>query len=356
MSSRQRAGIKNDGNTCYLSAVIQALLGVVSFPIAMDEAAKVLEEKWGCSLEGTILGAWRTAITPRPLMEAKGLQLSAQLDARPLKTAISATNAQFANSQQQDASEFLSAFCVGLENEFKQLVRKQYLAHAKSPTEKQVADTVDEEWAENSPIRMFAYTLEQTTRCDTCKQDTVVIDLCTTLEVPVSVTQQPGTAEHCPTAETLLAPTFEADETVEWKCTANCKGQKKCQKTTVLLSPPTVWVLHLLRFKCVPSRTRSGHVKTVRIGSPVTLPDTWTVPPTWQGPEVKQDTARYTLRAVVQHLGVTATSGHYVTDVLEGKRQWRHYDDKDYRAITKEAAAEGRTNNALLAFYEKASE
>ena len=58
----------------------------------------------------------------------------------------------------------------------------------------------------------------------------------------------------------------------------------------------------------------------------------------------------YALRAVVHHLGVTATSGHYVTDFLDEARTWQRADDS---RIASTPSPVGNSTTCYIMVYER---
>ncbi|KAF7462614.1 hypothetical protein GHT09_012034 [Marmota monax] len=106
-------GLPNLGNTCYMNAVLQALLAILSFA----EGLLLQGVSWGTAPSGALLTplSWLLVLKDFCKVETKqGLLLS-------LKRAISAAAEPFQGSQQNDAHEFLGQCLQQLKGEFEDL-------------------------------------------------------------------------------------------------------------------------------------------------------------------------------------------------------------------------------------------
>lgn len=60
----------------------------------------------------------------------------------------------------------------------------------------------------------------------------------------------------------------------------------------------------------------------------------------------------YHLQAIVKHKGESASSGHYVTNILDENNQWNCYDDTSVYKLTEEQAIRELTEKeAYILFY-----
>ena len=113
-------GLRNEGNTCYLNAVLQAMLSLRPFLLYLKEAS---QDKYSSHGEGgkTIIecrGFPRPQLAKMPdrtffkallklVGQMKGVKFGA-VDVRSLKATIAKRYPRFAGNAQQDAHEFLS--------------------------------------------------------------------------------------------------------------------------------------------------------------------------------------------------------------------------------------------------------
>lgn len=63
---------------------------------------------------------------------------------------------------------------------------------------------------------------------------------------------------------------------------------------------------------------------------------------------------KYVLQCVVHHKGYSASSGHYVTDVLGDNNKWKRYDDQYVKPMTAEDVFSSRSRrSAYILIYKK---
>ncbi|KAL3130455.1 hypothetical protein ABBQ38_008276 [Trebouxia sp. C0009 RCD-2024] len=129
-----------------------------------------------------------------------------------------------------------------------------------------------------------------------------------------------------------------------WGC-PTCKGLREASKTLQLATAPPVLMVQLKRFSCVDR-------KPVKLDVPVGCPLTGLDLTELVHQKDAQTPPVYDLYAVVNHCGLTATSGHYTACCMvgEGSDKWKLFDD----AVVKPFGAQGViTKDAYILFYKK---
>jgi ubiquitin C-terminal hydrolase len=58
---------------------------------------------------------------------------------------------------------------------------------------------------------------------------------------------------------------------------------------------------------------------------------------------------KYRLYSVVEHIGIKATSGHYVSYTMDSDDNWKRFDDKNIRSVALDTVLEAK---AYILFYE----
>jgi ubiquitin carboxyl-terminal hydrolase 26/29/37 len=68
----------------------------------------------------------------------------------------------------------------------------------------------------------------------------------------------------------------------------------------------------------------------------------------------KKSTQNYRLVGIVNHLGKSADSGHYISDVMElVSKQWFSYNDSRVEAISEQILFEDRQKTGYIFFFLK---
>ena len=117
------------------------------------------------------------------------------------------------------------------------------------------------------------------------------------------------------------------------------------RKTVSFEKLPRVLVLHLKRFTYSHSGTR-------KITKAVSFPEKLTIPAQLISNALSSKTMvrEYTLRAGIEHLGVSTGNGHYITHAVHSTGAWLQFDDKDIKATAK---CQIDPESVYMLFYEK---
>ncbi|GAA5966857.1 hypothetical protein JCM21900_001176 [Sporobolomyces salmonicolor] len=224
-------------------------------------------------------------------------------------------NEFFRSTLHQDAHEFLNflvnALAEILEKEEKRRAQEEGRASS-------VSGTVFGEHAKTWVHSLFEGVLTNETRCLTCEtvtsRDEAFLDLSIDIEQNSSVT---SCLRQFSASEMLCQRNkFSCDK---------CCGLQEAEKRMKVKKLPNLLALHLKRFKYEEDLRR--HVKlTYRVVFPFELRLFNTAD------DVQNPDRLYELWAIVVHIGVGPTHGHYITIVKSGTR-WIVFDDNNVYPI-----------------------
>ncbi|KAL1998442.1 hypothetical protein VTN02DRAFT_6165 [Thermoascus thermophilus] len=235
-------GLKNLGNSCYLSSIIQCLFSLPEFqeryyhpteePPLSSSPAEDLETQMRKLADGILSGRYSkpdTDITSVPdspeIPHQKGLAPSM------FKHLIGRGHEEFSTMRQQDAFEFLLHL-------FKLISLSR---HPETLTD---------------PVHSFRFAVEQRLQCLSCKRVRYRVDEQDNISVPVPARRSPGSAVSDKTTEfepvTLreCLDIFTADEIVELTCPA-CGSKEGFSKRSLFKTLPQELVINARRFELI---------------------------------------------------------------------------------------------------------
>lgn len=204
---------------------------------------------------------------------------------------------------------------------------------------------------------MFEGALVSTVRCLRCGRTSHVLEPCMDLSLPLPDEAAMADASLRACLDSYFAPE-ELRGGDQYAC-ERCRSKQDCTKSLRLLHPPQLLVVHLLRF-------RGGHGSGPAKCSDRLPFDTDALdlsPYVCEGVgDGAQQPATYDLRALIQHHGATATSGHYTacvrrdsggaarTTLAARAAQWYHADDGRVQPVDEATVAQSQ---AYLLFFER---
>ena len=324
-------GIANLGNTCYVSAVLQALRGAPAFARRLDAFLRAHVDGTAAGGGSSSLSALRVCVELRRCL-APGSGGTAQQSLGALLRGVGhRTGAAHAGAftgahlrQQQDAHEFLVALLDAVSIEAgRALAGAHDVAHdkenvpplgnlAKSPTTR---DPVQE---------TFGATLERHLKCVSCgvaREGGAVPESATvhsvTLASDLRRRLESGTYNF--RLMDLLRRGVFGTEEVELKCAACSDGTTAMSRFFVRQFPETL-IVHLKRFEA-----HAGGMR--KICDPVVFGEMLDLGFADVEDGVDRHRRRYRLESVVLHHGETLHCGHYTAFVRDAASQWRFCND-----------------------------
>ncbi|KAL7750044.1 Ubiquitin carboxyl-terminal hydrolase 37 [Sorochytrium milnesiophthora] len=277
--SLKQKGFQNLGNTCYLNAVLQALINLPTFVKTLRPTANS-----ATTLPGLI----------HSIIDERKVNANTAIGPNAIVRYMANNTKKFNIGIQEDAHEFLL--------ELLELLHE----------EQQSADSSDIQ-------RTFGTTLGKSVACSQCGQVSTSSEHLRVLSVDLP--RRRPLLDTLPQATTVdqLIQTYLAPEPVEYRC-SRCEHDRATVRHSITAAP-RVLVVHLKRFDfqvnaatdTVALTKRSDHV---RLDQHLRVPC------------AGSHFAPYRLQAVVHHIGASMQHGHYVCDVFtESTQSWRRYDD-----------------------------
>uniref|UniRef100_A0A6B2KY63 ubiquitinyl hydrolase 1 n=1 Tax=Arcella intermedia TaxID=1963864 RepID=A0A6B2KY63_9EUKA len=285
--------MKNLGSTCYMNSMLQCMFSV-------PELVQIISSS-NPSKEDILLG------NNLPINDLKLLFSNLQKKIKKYEEPTDfAKNLKVDVSIQQDAQEFYQLLLDYLESTLR-------TSPVKGSAEKLT--------------NLFTGKLIYRTKCQNCKATSDVSGEYNQISLTVDKDENNAFLEY-----------FE-DEKIEGYVCEKCNDTTVASRSTLLTSCPPVLTVHLMRFvfdKSSLSRTKvCSEVEVLReldlhrYNSNVN--------------------ARYELFSVINHIGSTAHSGHYVSYVKHDSTWWK-FDDTE---VSREEPNERSTNCAYMLFYRK---
>ena len=131
----------------------------------------------------------------------------------------------------------------------------------------------------------------------------------------------------------------------EYKC-RTCEKHQEAHRQTKFVYGPNILVMQLKRFS---KKEERGITIVSKLSTRVSFQEDLSLPCKLSSVGV---TANYKLKAVIEHKGETATSGHYVAYVREGN-QWTEWNDEIGRSVTWATVVK---SEAYVLFWERTEE
>ncbi|KAK5113229.1 hypothetical protein LTR62_003565 [Meristemomyces frigidus] len=351
-----KTGLVNFSNTCYMNSCIQAMSATT--PLSMfllDDGYKsqLQEKNWkGTAEYGHITNHYANLLRNLWKGDVEVVKPST------FRSLCRRAAEQFDNNDQQDAKEFLEVLIESLHQDMnanwartplRELTEVEEAKREKMP-KLIVAKT---EWGrlihrELSFIYgLFAGQYASKLTCLTCGFTSTTYEIFTSLSVEIpSDPRDWANGRNCTIDDCLRAFCSEEKLTGDekWKC-PHCRTVREAKKRITLSRAPQFLIIHFKRF------ASRGH-RSQKIRTVVDFPlnnfslDSYMLPPPTaaeaehilqnypsQAQSLQSDVAMtgpftYDAYAVIQHLGATLQSGHYITAAKDpGRKCWHIYDD-----------------------------
>ncbi|KAJ8340401.1 hypothetical protein SKAU_G00350340 [Synaphobranchus kaupii] len=289
-------GLVNCGNSCYMNAVLQCLLGTV--PLVEHFLDRRNRSKIS-SLEsqvaaGPFLG----------LVEEVWLVRRDSWTPSEMRDVVCTLHPQFDNSCQQDAQELLLFLLNAIHDDLKTREDKQ-----------EGHNSPDLQGESSIVTQLFEGQLSYLTVCMDCSHQIQQNQVFTMLSLPV-----PNHVIKC-SLQDCLALFFQQSTltNTERRLCPECGLRQDTAVKTTLVKPPDILVLHLKRFEC-----RGNHKKKLKTNVVFPLENLDLTP---FSPNLSPRHSKYSLYAVVNHTG-NLDMGHYTAYLHNAHtRSWHKFDD-----------------------------
>ena len=347
-------GMHNLGNSCFLNSIIQCLNHIIPLTQYFLEGkfAKEINRQNPLGSGGHVAMAYATL-----LKEVWSGNYSA-LAPRLLKQTVASFAPQFRNSFQHDSQEFCQFLMDGIHEDCNRVTTKPYVEELEGFGMKDEVAAM-ETWRKHL-LRHDSIIVDRCQgmhrnhlTCPSCGYESIKFDVFSTISLPVMLEEKEGSnnvirVEDC--VEKFLEGE-QLDEINSWYC-PSCKKHVCALKMIALWSVPDILILHLKRFqfeKC----SVSNNILRSKIDDTVKFPiDNLDLRKYVLGPNDEEAPPVYNLFGVSEHVGTTATSGHYTATVRNCKDgRWYRYNDAHVGETTGDAAV---TGGAYLLFYQRA--
>lgn len=348
-------GMHNLGNSCFLNSIIHCLNHIAPLTQYFLEGnyLKEINRKNPLGSGGHVATAYATL-----LKEVWSGNYSA-LAPRLLKQTVASFAPQFRNSFQHDSQEFCQFLMDGLHEDCNRVTNKPYVEELEGFGMKD-EDAASETWRKHL-LRHDSIIVDRCQgmhrshlTCPSCGRESIKFDVFSTVSLPVVLEDKEGSKNHVLRVEDCIEKFLEGeqlDEMNAWYC-QGCKKHVCALKMIALWSVPDVLILHLKRFQ-FENCSVSNNILRSKIDNTVKFPiDNLDLRKYVLGPIDEEAPPVYNLFGVSEHVGTTATSGHYTATVRNCKDgRWYRYNDAHVGETTGDAAV---TGGAYLLFYQRA--
>mmetsp|Transcript_8792 Transcript_8792/g.21463 ORF Transcript_8792/g.21463 Transcript_8792/m.21463 type:complete len:1215 (+) Transcript_8792:406-4050(+) len=348
-------GMHNLGNSCYMNSIIQCLNHIAPLTHYFLEGnfLKEINRKNPLGSGGHVATAYATL-----LKEVWTGNYSA-LAPRLLKQTVASFAPQFRNSFQHDSQEFCQFLMDGLHEDCNRVAMKPYVEELEGFGMKDELAAI-ETWRKHL-LRHDSIIVDRCQgmhrshlTCPSCGRESIKFDVFSTVSLPVVLEEKEGSINTVMRVEDCIEKFLEGeqlDEMNAWYC-HGCKKHVCALKMIALWSVPDILILHLKRFQ-FENCSVSNNILRSKIDDTVKFPiDNLDLSKYVLGPIDKDAPPVYNLFGVSEHVGVTATNGHYTATVRNCKDgRWYRYNDAHVGETTGDAAV---TGGAYLLFYQRA--
>ncbi|KAI3453405.1 hypothetical protein Pfo_010068 [Paulownia fortunei] len=307
------AGLENLGNTCYLNAVLQCFIHTV--PFVHGILSDTHSVQCNCNKEGFCL-----LCALHELVKLSFTSRNRVISPLKLVNNLSYFSSSFQRSQQEDAHEFLQCFLNRLESCYDS-TGKDYVSSQSDNFVKQVCGG----------------RLVSKLKCCNC-------GYCSdTYEHSVDLSLEIEDADNLLTALQSFTK-VEKIEDPEAKFTCEeCREQVSIQKQLAFDQVPSVATFHLKRFKIDGCLVQ-------KIDKHVAFPLELDLLPFTDRGKMSDVELKYVLYAIVVHIGLTFSSGHYYCFIRLSSNKWCKFDDSEVVRVHEDLVL---SQEAYILFYAK---
>ena len=332
-------GLENLGNTCFMNSALQCIVNTQPL------------------LDYFIIGIFQSDINRRNPYNSSGLFANAlatlavanwkhestSIIPRQILELVRKYAPHFETGYQQDAHEFLSFFLDILHEELNRadLGSRSARIGPKSNCENRAARSWQRNLKTNSSIivDLFQGQLRSTTKCKSCKGESVKFETFMHLSLPIPRSSKPNLMECF---KEFAKPELLSHDN-EWEC-PRCQVKVEAIKKCEIWKLPPILIVHLKRF-------RSDGRKFAKINDLVTYPvEKLDLSELTLG--TQKDLPEYNLYAQINHKG-TLEKGHFYAIIKSWRNgSWYSCDDSDVRPKNPEKIVK---KHSYMLFYQKSS-
>ena len=336
-------GIKNPGNICFASSVVQALLGSTLF-VGFFKRLQVAKNKID-ELQYPVLHSLACLAVEFDIKEDEAdmndskhsmngyneiqYAVIAKVVRKSFKTRYECDD-ESSPVEQEDAHEFLHCLLDSVHHELKEMKG----AMAGNPSEKVAfEEEIDQEdgWLTKSGKRAVKQQIASTDMQQTKTVVNYLFEGTQSISIasagcPSSLTLHPFLVVEIPLFNPEITSLSQAIDSLT--CTDTIVGYRPsgkeytcdARKSEKFHALPPILILHLMRFQF------SG--LSEKISKKISFQTELVMKSSWLSPGSKDKNARYTLVSTVSHHGQSISSGHYTTNVQQKDGSWLHFDDE----------------------------
>ncbi|XP_011082363.1 ubiquitin carboxyl-terminal hydrolase 20 [Sesamum indicum] len=307
------AGLANLGNTCFLNSVLQCFIHMV--PLLHGILSDMHLGNSSCNEDGFCI-----LCALRQLVELSLASTNRVVSPWNLVNNLSYFSSNFQRFQQEDAHEFLQCFLDRLE----------------SCHDSKREDCLSSQ-SDNLVKQVFGGRVVSKLKCCSCGH------FSDTYEPSIDLSLEIEDADDLLTALQSFTK-VEKIEDPETKFTCEkCKEQVSIEKQLSFDQAPYVATFHLKRFK-------NDGCLVQKIDKHVAFPLELDLVPFTGGGEKNDAELKYVLYAVVVHIGMTSTSGHYYCFIRLSPNMWCKFDDAKVVLVHEDFVL---SQEAYILFYAK---
>ncbi|KAI8146873.1 hypothetical protein BJV82DRAFT_596797 [Fennellomyces sp. T-0311] len=325
-----KTGLKNLGNTCFMSSIIQCLSGTT--PLARYLLTGMYKQHVN---KTNPLGTGGVLV--QSLAELIRTMWSGNynfISPVTFRQALVRFAPQFAGTEQQDSQEFLMFLLDGLHEDVN-VVLERPRPKPEDPEEEARFERLPDwqasgiAWSrylernESIIVSLFQGQYRSRLMCLTCNQTSTTYNTFMSLSLPI-----PTKGANANVSLYKCLDAFVKEETLDgddaWNC-PKCKKLRRSTKTLTLSRLPVVLLIHLKRFSFEgPFRNK---LETMVDCPTRTLDLSSYVPNSMIPPNTERPSFKYDLYGVSNHYG-SLTGGHYTAAVRDGYQgDWHYFDD-----------------------------
>ncbi|TPX38262.1 hypothetical protein SmJEL517_g00050 [Synchytrium microbalum] len=327
-STLASAGLKNLGNTCFMSCILQCLSGTLPLATFFNNGKyrRHLNRENILGTKGQVADAFAA------LIKDMWSQDETVITPTKFKATVGTCAPQFRGNEQQDAQEFLAFLLDALHEDLND-------ARGRGPPPAMTTGEEDERYPDDEAsirswnryqllnksyiVDLFQGQLKSKLECMTCHKTSTTFDSTMYLSLPIPAAKKKGASISLDDCLSKFHEEEILDKSDAWMC-PQCRVPRKATKKLTIQRLPVILLIHLKRFYFQgPFRNK---IETV-VDFPLQNLDLTKYVPTNTPTTRDGGQPVYNLYAVSNHFG-GLNGGHYTGIVRNGyRKEWYNFDD-----------------------------